>query len=66
MMKNENINTNNIYILDNIYQQQFNINRDIYFQQLRLIYKDLKTIKRIFVIKVIRRFTIQHLYDQYN
>ena len=65
-MKDKNINTNNIYIFDNICQQQFNMIRDICFQQFRFIYKDLKMIKRIFAVKVIRRFIIQRLYDQYN
>lgn len=65
-MKDESTNTNNLYILDDIYQQQFALDRDTCPQNIRLIYGDLKTVKRILAVKTIRRSTAQHPYDQYD
>lgn len=68
IMKDESTTSNNVAILDTIYAQQFGLNPDdpIYNTQLRLIYGDLKTVKRILAVKNLRRSTAGSAYDRYD
>lgn len=68
IMKDESTTSNNVAILDNIYAQQFGLDpKDpIYNTHLRLIYGDLKTVKRILAVKNLRRSTAETAYDRYD
>lgn len=67
-MKDESTTSNNVAILDNIYNQQFGLDStdESYKTQLRLIYGDLKTVKRILAVKNLRRSTALSAYDRYD
>lgn len=66
VQKDESTTSNNVAILHNIYAEQFGLNPDdpIYKTQLRLVYGDLKTVKRILGVKSLRRSTAENAYDR--
>ena len=68
IFKDESTTSNNVAILDSIYAQQFGLDPDdpIYSTHLRLIYGDLKTVKRILAVKNLRRSTAGNAYDRYD
>lgn len=68
VMKDESTTSNNVYILGDLYSSQFGLGPDaaIYDTQLRLIYGDLKTVKRILAVKAIRSDTAENSFDKYT
>jgi hypothetical protein len=68
IMKDESTTSNNVAILDNIYNHQFRLEPSdpVYNTQLRLVYGDLKTVKRILAVKNLRRSTARNAYDRYD
>lgn len=68
VLKDESTTSNNVAILDNIYAQQFGLNSNdpAYKTQLRIVYGDLKTVKRILAVKSLRRATAENVYDRYD
>lgn len=67
VMKDESTTTNNVYILEHLYRNQFGLDPEaaVYNTQLRFIYGDLKTVKRILAVKAIRNETAENSFDQY-
>ena len=68
IMKDESTISHNIHILDNIYGDQFQLKDDdsMFTRDLRLIYGDLKTWKRIQAVKLLRRDTAEDPRDRFD
>ena len=67
-MKDESTTSNNVFILNNIFTEQFGLDGDdvAYETQLKVVFGDLKTVKRILAVKALRRSTAERPYDTYD
>ena len=68
IMKDESTNSNNIFIIDDLHTKQFQLGEghSTFATQLRLVYGDLKTVKRMLAVKKIRSSTAEGAYDSYQ